>query len=92
MAEKNSVLSTTPPTNSETGRAVKRRRRARLACQECRDRKIRCDGGTPVCDSCLRKNVDHRRCVYPAAPALVQTFVHLQIKVELVSALMPVFA
>ncbi|KAL4780392.1 fungal-specific transcription factor domain-containing protein [Aspergillus varians] len=52
-----------------TQRPIKRRRRAQLACQECRDRKIRCSGTTPVCDSCLR---NHRRCDYPMLAALTQ--------------------
>ncbi|KAF3407092.1 hypothetical protein DPV78_000999 [Talaromyces pinophilus] len=52
-------------TNIDNDKPLKRRRRIRLACQVCRDRKIRCDGGTPVCDTCRRKKIDARLCVYP---------------------------
>lgn len=61
--------------DAEEQRPIKRRRRAQLACQECRDKKIRCDGAKPVCDSCLRKGNDPGRCVYPTNTALTQLFV-----------------
>lgn len=51
--------------NIDNDKPLKRRRRIRLACQVCRDRKIRCDGGTPVCDTCRRKKIDPRLCLYP---------------------------
>lgn len=36
-----------------------------LACRQCRDRKIRCDGARPVCDSCSRRGLCADQCVYP---------------------------
>ncbi|KAI5459753.1 fungal-specific transcription factor domain-containing protein [Mariannaea sp. PMI_226] len=45
-----------------SGRACKARS---LACRECRDRKIRCDGGRPTCDSCRRRGLGAGSCVYP---------------------------
>ncbi|CZR67077.1 uncharacterized protein PAC_16976 [Phialocephala subalpina] len=42
-----------------------KRPRLKLACQICRDRKIRCDGARPVCDSCSRKKYISSQCVYP---------------------------
>ncbi|KIL95390.1 hypothetical protein FAVG1_00127 [Fusarium avenaceum] len=36
-----------------------------LACRQCRDRKIRCDGARPVCDSCSRRGLCAEQCVYP---------------------------
>ncbi|KAM5369699.1 hypothetical protein ACJZ2D_008846 [Fusarium nematophilum] len=47
---------------SATGRPCKARS---LACRECRDRKIRCDGARPVCDSCCRRGLSADQCVYP---------------------------
>lgn len=44
------------------GRSCKARS---LACRECRDRKIRCDGARPVCDSCNRRGLGAGQCVYP---------------------------
>jgi hypothetical protein len=41
-----------------------KRPRIRLACQECRDRKIRCDGARPTCHSCVRKKLGPERCIY----------------------------
>lgn len=41
-----------------------KRPKIRLACQECRDRKIRCDGGRPLCGSCSRKKLGTGGCVY----------------------------
>ncbi|KAJ4377691.1 hypothetical protein N0V83_000520 [Neocucurbitaria cava] len=40
-----------------------KRTKIRLACQECRDRKIRCDGGKP-CNSCMRKKLRPEQCIY----------------------------
>ncbi|KAB8300879.1 hypothetical protein EYC80_002807 [Monilinia laxa] len=45
----------------DSGRSLKRKR-ARIACEPCRDRKRKCDGGQP-CDSCLRYEYD---CYYKA--------------------------
>ncbi|RDL36234.1 uncharacterized protein BP5553_06846 [Venustampulla echinocandica] len=44
-----------------------KRQKIKLACQECRDRKIRCDGGRPMCNSCTRKKLTPDRCIYSAS-------------------------
>ncbi|KAF2249475.1 hypothetical protein BU26DRAFT_565121 [Trematosphaeria pertusa] len=41
-----------------------KRTKIRLACQECRDRKIRCDGGRPTCNACARKKLGPEHCIY----------------------------
>ncbi|KAF2637602.1 hypothetical protein P280DRAFT_407289 [Massarina eburnea CBS 473.64] len=41
--------------------AAARRVRVALACQRCKGRKQRCDGGNPSCKSCLKVGID---CVY----------------------------
>ncbi|KAF4490308.1 Transcriptional activator acu-15 [Fusarium agapanthi] len=50
------------PTATATARPGKARS---LACRQCRDRKIRCDGARPVCDSCSRRGLCAEQCVYP---------------------------
>ncbi len=35
--------------NSSESQPIPKRLKVKLACQECRDRKIRCDGGRPIC-------------------------------------------
>ncbi|KAL1953765.1 hypothetical protein VTO42DRAFT_2296 [Malbranchea cinnamomea] len=40
-----------------------KRRKIQLACQRCRDRKTRCDGGRPACGSCERRGLA-AECVY----------------------------
>lgn len=47
----------------ETQERPAKRTKIRLACQECRDRKIRCDGGKP-CGSCTRKKLKPEQCIY----------------------------
>ncbi|KAI7209365.1 hypothetical protein KC333_g8760 [Hortaea werneckii] len=39
------------------------RRYASQACNACRESKVKCDGGTPVCSKCLKKD---RECTYRA--------------------------
>ncbi|KAF5232763.1 hypothetical protein FAUST_8550 [Fusarium austroamericanum] len=57
--------------SSATPTATRRQASARpgkarsLACRQCRDRKIRCDGARPVCDSCSRRGLCAEQCVYP---------------------------
>ncbi|KAI0973650.1 fungal-specific transcription factor domain-containing protein [Xylaria arbuscula] len=41
-----------------------RRRKAALACESCRERKIRCDGGKPICAACRRRGLSLEQCVY----------------------------
>jgi hypothetical protein len=45
----------------ESGRNRKRRRIA-IACNECRDRKRKCDGVKPVCGSCAKR--PSQECVW----------------------------
>ncbi|KAK6450852.1 hypothetical protein FP744_10007102 [Trichoderma asperellum] len=49
-------------TSSATERP--RRRKIALACEPCRDRKSRCDGGTPICSGCQRRGLALDFCVY----------------------------
>lgn len=53
------------PTEDDTSldRPAKRRRVA-LACTACRDRKVRCDGGKPVCRPCAKRADSSLPCVY----------------------------
>ncbi|XEV05431.1 hypothetical protein FSHL1_010718 [Fusarium sambucinum] len=58
-------------TGSSATTATRRQASARpgkarsLACRQCRDRKIRCDGARPVCDSCSRRGLCAEQCIYP---------------------------
>ncbi|KAI9729389.1 MAG: hypothetical protein M1834_006913 [Cirrosporium novae-zelandiae] len=40
------------------------RRKIALACDPCRERKSRCDGGKPICSSCQRRSFGIHQCVY----------------------------
>ncbi|KAF7564066.1 hypothetical protein G7046_g50 [Stylonectria norvegica] len=51
-----------PAVPRRPGRSAKARS---LACRECRDRKIRCDGARPVCDSCSKRGLNGDQCRYP---------------------------
>ncbi|KAK7421745.1 hypothetical protein QQZ08_009833 [Neonectria magnoliae] len=67
MAKAKAASSSASPPPSAAARRSGRACKARsLACRECRDRKIRCDGGRPVCDSCCRRGLSAGQCVYPA--------------------------
>ncbi|RPD73973.1 hypothetical protein L226DRAFT_488145, partial [Lentinus tigrinus ALCF2SS1-7] len=46
----------------------KPRTRVYVACHECRTRKIRCDGGKPVCYNCHRRDPGIQACDYDAGP------------------------
>ncbi|CAG8399541.1 unnamed protein product [Penicillium salamii] len=35
-----------------------------LACDSCRERKIRCDGIKPICGPCVRRSYRNDQCVY----------------------------
>lgn len=48
--------------NRAGGMAKAKSRRTGLACDECRMRKRRCDGGHPVCGGCLKRTTV---CIYP---------------------------
>ncbi|KAK9777010.1 putative Fungal-specific transcription factor domain-containing protein [Seiridium cardinale] len=45
-------------------RERQRRRKIPLACEPCRDRKSRCDGGKPICLSCQRRGLSLDQCIY----------------------------
>ncbi|KAH7310824.1 fungal-specific transcription factor domain-containing protein [Stachybotrys elegans] len=45
-----------------------KRRRVALACDLCRERKIRCDGAKPICKQCEKRGDDPLRCVYTIVP------------------------
>ncbi|KAK8078631.1 fungal-specific transcription factor domain-containing protein [Apiospora saccharicola] len=47
-----------------TSRPAKRRK-TEVACQECRDKKTKCDGQRPTCGPCKRKRRPSATCVYP---------------------------
>ncbi|KAJ5387009.1 hypothetical protein N7509_009550 [Penicillium cosmopolitanum] len=40
------------------------RRKIALACESCRDKKVRCDGAKPICGPCARRAYPIDRCVY----------------------------
>ncbi|KAG7404789.1 Transcriptional activator protein acu-15 [Fusarium oxysporum f. sp. rapae] len=41
-----------------------KRKRVALACDTCRERKIKCDGSKPVCNPCSKRGEPATRCVY----------------------------
>lgn len=41
-----------------------KRRRVTIACDNCRERKIRCDGGKPACGPCNKRKEAPSPCVY----------------------------
>ncbi|KAH6988254.1 fungal-specific transcription factor domain-containing protein [Ilyonectria sp. MPI-CAGE-AT-0026] len=44
-----------------------RRVKVALACEPCRERKSRCDGGKPICASCQRRCLRLDQCIYKSA-------------------------
>ncbi|KAF9519725.1 hypothetical protein BS47DRAFT_1083648 [Hydnum rufescens UP504] len=46
--------------------AAKDRRHVYLACRQCRNRKIKCDGAHPVCSTCIRRRSP--QCDYDREP------------------------
>jgi hypothetical protein len=44
--------------------ASAKRKRIALACDTCRERKVRCDGAKPVCGPCQRRNQPVTQCGY----------------------------
>ncbi|KAL0961295.1 hypothetical protein HGRIS_006254 [Hohenbuehelia grisea] len=52
-----------PPTTQGKARA-----RVYVACLQCRQRKIRCDGAKPVCHNCNRRPAGGPECSYDAQP------------------------
>lgn len=45
-------------------RDTPRRRKISLACESCREKKVRCDGSKPICGPCERRSYPIDRCVY----------------------------
>lgn len=45
-------------------RDTPRRRKTALACESCREKKVRCDGSKPICGPCARRSYPIDRCVY----------------------------
>ena len=45
-------------------RGTPRRRKIALACETCREKKVRCDGEKPICGPCSRRSYPIDRCVY----------------------------
>lgn len=48
---------------STSSRPTKRKRVA-LACDNCRERKIKCDGSKPICSPCNKRGEPPGQCVY----------------------------
>ncbi|KAI9370712.1 fungal-specific transcription factor domain-containing protein [Aspergillus egyptiacus] len=55
------------PSNEDDGRPPKRRKIA-VACDECRARKVRCDGIQPVCGQCAKRADTGVQCRYTGEP------------------------
>lgn len=49
------------------------RRKIALACEPCRERKSRCDGGKPICASCRRRSFTLEQCIYKADNARTES-------------------
>ncbi|KAI9927607.1 hypothetical protein MW887_003227 [Aspergillus wentii] len=45
------------------------RRKIALACEPCREKKVRCDGKKPICGPCERRSYTIERCVFKAENA-----------------------
>ncbi|KAE8140557.1 fungal-specific transcription factor domain-containing protein [Aspergillus pseudotamarii] len=71
----NSTSGKAPSAAKDAGRPIKRRKVA-VACDECRVRKIRCDGAQPVCGPCTRKADPSVQCIYTGKQKLaVQSYI-----------------
>ncbi|RAL05416.1 uncharacterized protein BO80DRAFT_397962 [Aspergillus ibericus CBS 121593] len=53
-----------PPKSNGVTKQRTPRRKVALACDACREKKIRCDGEKPICGSCLRRSHGIAQCVY----------------------------
>ncbi|KAJ5295275.1 hypothetical protein N7508_010096 [Penicillium antarcticum] len=53
-----------PPKSGIAKRETPRRRKIALACESCRDKKVRCDGAKPICGQCVRRSFTVEQCVY----------------------------
>ncbi|KAJ5707300.1 Transcription factor [Penicillium malachiteum] len=50
--------------NSARNKRSTGRRKIALACETCREKKVRCDGEKPICGPCSRRSYPIDRCVY----------------------------
>ncbi|KAJ5920960.1 hypothetical protein N7466_009286 [Penicillium verhagenii] len=50
--------------NRVNKRGAPRRRKIALACETCREKKVRCDGAKPICGPCSQRSYSIDRCVY----------------------------
>lgn len=48
----------------QSKRDTPRRRKVALACEPCREKKVRCDGTKPICGPCTRRSYSIDRCTY----------------------------
>ncbi|KAH6867516.1 fungal-specific transcription factor domain-containing protein [Thelonectria olida] len=52
--------------NENGSQRPKKRQKVRAACDRCRDKKIKCDGLRPVCNSCQRRQIPPSGCTWGA--------------------------
>lgn len=65
LVDRNSMTATS--TTAHIGGINKRgqpRRKVILACERCREKKIRCDGANPICSHCRRPGYGIDRCIH----------------------------
>ncbi|KAM3422178.1 hypothetical protein BST61_g2547 [Cercospora zeina] len=55
----------TPTAMSSKAKHSRTTSNIKAACEECRNRKTKCDGGRPACSRCINRN---KHCVYDAEP------------------------
>lgn len=53
-----------PPEKDGSHERPMKRKRVALACEACRERKVRCDGSKPVCRPCAKRAESSLPCVY----------------------------
>ena len=59
-----SAVEEMPARGGISKRETPRRRKIALACESCRDKKVRCDGEKPICGPCARRSYTVQQCVY----------------------------
>ncbi|OJJ67808.1 hypothetical protein ASPBRDRAFT_324874 [Aspergillus brasiliensis CBS 101740] len=60
--------------DSREHRPPVRRRKTRLACNNCREHKTRCDGRTPACSRCANRGLG-QSCIYEKGSLRTQRYV-----------------